>query len=104
MDFFETKRNVDDVFQVINIIRGPRCKIIKILQTTKLQIIQRFTETYSVKFVYSYHAYNEITLITRHLGIPGKHSIFLFINFTLTAMLHITKSRLKRSNFEAPRY
>ena len=39
-------------------------------------------------------AYNEMTLITKHLGIPGKHSIYFFINFTLTAKLHITKSRL----------
>ena len=94
MDCFETKRNVDDVFQVSNIIRGPRCKVIDILQTRKLQIIQRFTEKNTVKHVYSDHAYNEITLITKHLGIPGKHSIYLFINFTLTAKLNITKSRL----------
>ena len=44
----------------------------------------------TVKHVYSDHAYNEMTLITKHLGIPGKHSIFLFINFTPTAKLHIT--------------
>ena len=49
---------------------------------------------YTVKHVYSDHAYNEMTLITKHLGIPGKHSIYFFINFTLTAKLHITKSRL----------
>ena len=49
---------------------------------------------YTVKHVYSDHAYNEMTLITKHLGIPGKHSLFLRINFTLTAKLHITKSRL----------
>ena len=48
----------------------------------------------TVKHVYSYHAYNEMTLITNHLGISGKHSIYFFINFTLTAKLHITKSRL----------
>ena len=48
----------------------------------------------TVKHVYSDHAYNEMTLITKHLGIPGKHSIFLFINFTLTAKLHIMKSLL----------
>ena len=44
----------------------------------------------TVKHVYSDHAYNEMTLITKHLGIPGKHSIFFFINFTLTEKLHIT--------------
>ena len=43
--------------------------------------------------VYSDHAYNEMTLITKRLGIPGKHSIFYFINFKLTAKLHKTKSR-----------
>ena len=48
----------------------------------------------TVKHVYSNHAYNEMTLIMKHLGIPGKHSIYFFINFTLTAKLHITKSRL----------
>ena len=26
----------------------------------------------------------------KHLGIPGKHFIYFFINFTLTAKLHIT--------------
>ena len=31
-----------------------------------------------------------MTLITKCLGIPRKHSIFLFINFTLTVKLHIT--------------
>ena len=30
----------------------------------------------------------------KSLGIPGKHSIYFFINFTLTSKLHITKSRL----------
>ena len=39
----------------------------------------------TVKHVYSNHTYNEMTFITKHLGIPGKHSIFLFMNFTLTA-------------------
>ena len=37
----------------------------------------------TVKHVYSDHAYNEMMLITKHLGIPGKHSIYFFINFTL---------------------
>ena len=48
----------------------------------------------TVKDVYSDHAYNKMTVIMKHLGIPGKHSIYFFINFTLTAKLHITKSRL----------
>ena len=48
----------------------------------------------TVKHVYSDQAYNEMTLITKHLEIPGKHSMYFFINFTLTAKLHITKSRL----------
>ena len=48
----------------------------------------------TVKHVYSDHAYNELTLIAKRLGIPGKHSIFFLINFTLTAKLDITKSRL----------
>ena len=48
----------------------------------------------TVKHVYSDHAYNEMTLNTKHFGIPGKHSLYFFINFTLTAKLHITKSRL----------
>ena len=47
------------------------------------------------KHVYSDHAYNEITLITKHLRIPGKHSLlYFFVNFTLTAKSHITKSCL----------
>ena len=49
---------------------------------------------YTVKHVYSDHAYNEITLITKRLGIPGKHSTYCLIDFTLTAKLDITKSRL----------
>ena len=49
---------------------------------------------YTVKHVYSDHAYNEIMLITKHFGIPGKHSIHFFINFTHTAKLHITKLQL----------
>ena len=48
----------------------------------------------TVKHVYSDHAYYEMTLITKRLGIPGKHSIYFLINFTLTAKLDITKSRL----------
>ena len=47
----------------------------------------------TVKHVYSDHTYNEITLITKHLWIPGKQSYF-FVNCALTAQLHITKSRL----------
>ena len=47
----------------------------------------------TVKHVYSDHAYNEMTLITKHLEIPGKHSMHFFINLTFTAKLHITKSR-----------
>ena len=31
---------------------------------------------YTVKHVYSDHAYNEVMLIKKRLGIPGKHSIF----------------------------
>ena len=50
--------------------------------------------TYTVKHVYSDHAYNEMTLITKLLGIPGKHSIYFLIDCTLTAKLDITKSRL----------
>ena len=49
---------------------------------------------FTVKHVYNDHAYNEMTLIRKHLGIPGKHSIYFFINFTLTVKLHITKSHL----------
>ena len=49
---------------------------------------------YTVKHVYSDHAYNEMTLITKRLGIPGKHSTYCLIDFTLTAKLDITKSRL----------
>ena len=30
-----------------------------------------------LKHVYSDHAYNEMTLITKHLRIPGKNSILL---------------------------
>ena len=48
----------------------------------------------TVKHVYSDNAYNEMTLITKHLGIPGKHSIYFFIHFMLTAKSHITKSSL----------
>ena len=47
----------------------------------------------TVKHVYSDHAYNEMTLITKRLRIPSEHSLFLFINFTLTAKLPITKLR-----------
>ena len=54
---------------------------------------------YTVKHVYNDHAYNEMTLITKHLEIPGKHSIYFFINLTITAKLHIMKSRLKQSYF-----
>ena len=49
---------------------------------------------YTVKHVYSDHAYNEVMLIKKRLGIPGKHSIFFVINFTLTAKFNITNSRL----------
>ena len=52
------------------------------------------TVIYTVKHVYSDHAYNQMTLIMKRLGIPGKHSIFFLVNFTLTAKLDITKSRL----------
>ena len=31
-----------------------------------------------------------MALITKHLGIPGKYSTYFFINFTLTANVHIT--------------
>ena len=48
----------------------------------------------TVKHVYSDHAYNEMTLITKHLGIPSKHFMYFFINFTLTAKLHTTKTLL----------
>ena len=50
---------------------------------------------YTVNHIYNNHAYNEMTLITKHLGIPDKHSIYFFINFTLSAKLHITKSRFQ---------
>ena len=54
----------------------------------------KYAKVTTVKHVYSDHAYNEMTLIMKHLEIPGKHSLYFFINFTLTAKLHITKSRL----------
>ena len=63
-----------------------------LLNTFLIHVIRLWIST--VKHIYSDHAYNEMTLITKHLGIPGKHSIYFFIDFTLKAKLHITKSGL----------
>ena len=60
-----------------------------LFQKKKLHVLN------TVKHVYSDYAYNEMTLSTKHLEIPGKtFYIYIFINVTLTAKLHITKSRL----------
>ena len=49
------------------------------LQHSQIQIqAEFFLHKYvidTVKHVYSDHAYNEMTLIMKHLGIPGKHSL-----------------------------
>ena len=68
-----TQANIDDILRHNDALLG-YCK-------------GSFLFSYTVQHVYSDYAYNEMMLITKHLGIPGKHSIYFFTNFTLRAKL-----------------
>ena len=51
-------------------------RVIYALKIWNFVIIEVVRDITTVKYVYSDHAYDEMTLITERLWIPGNHSIF----------------------------